>query len=283
MSRTDSPRAAAPKPSRRWYQFSLRTLLALPLLLALVLSVVYSWPYVERRYILWRLQDYVDKDLQKLPDEERQQVDGWVRTLVGEERTWGFDPFNPASNWRLHTVDIPRVGRQLYVVTMKMTELGYIFCILHTLDSSGRLVRSTDFPVGYFMSPVSVACDETHGFLCLTVETENKANKMRQFYRIADEHIELLRSENGSGKCEMGWRSSFASPYNPVEQSNWQDRLDSFERLEQLRGLAAYFAHLHRTEPVDDNVRHRLSELANSPDPWISEEAKMAMAEAENK
>ncbi len=281
MSRTDSPRAAAPKPSRRWYQFSLRTLLALPLLLALVLSVVYSWPYVERRYILWRLQDYVDKDLQKLPDEERQQVDGWVRTLVGEERTWGFDPFNPASNCRLHTVDIPRVGRQLYVVEMKETELMYLICTVHTLGSSGRVVRSTELPVGYALSPLAVACDETHGFLCLTVEIGNKAYRMRQFYRIADTHIEWLRSENESGRCQMGWRSYSAFPYNPVERSNWQDRLESFERLEQLRGLAAYLDGPRRTEPIDDKVRLRLAELAKSPDPWISEEAKLALAEAE--
>lgn len=281
MSAASSPQAT-PKPTRRWYQFSLRTLLLLPTVLALVLSGIYSWPYVQRRYILWRLHDYVDKDLQKLRDEEKQQVDGWVRTLVGEESKWRFDPFNPASNWRLHTVDIPQVGRQLYVVRMKMTELGYFFCILHTLDSSGRLVRSTDFPVGYIISPLSVACDETHGFLCLIVETGYKAGTTREFYRIADDHIGLLRVENESGRCQMGRRSYWAFPYSPVERSNWQDRLDSPERLEQLRGLAAYLAGPHRTERIADKVRHRLSELANSSDPWISEEAKVAMAEAEN-
>ncbi len=61
MSTTDSP-PAAPKPSRRRYQYSLRTLLLLPTVLALVLSAIYSWPYAERRYILWRLQDYLDME-----------------------------------------------------------------------------------------------------------------------------------------------------------------------------------------------------------------------------
>ncbi len=73
---------AATKPKRRWYQYSLRTLLLLPLMLALALSVAYSWPIVQRRYILWRLQEYAGKDLRTLPDEDKQRVSGWIAELA---------------------------------------------------------------------------------------------------------------------------------------------------------------------------------------------------------
>ena len=55
MIAASSPQATS-KPTRRWYQFSLRTLLLLPTVLALVLSGVYSWPHVHRRYIVWKLE-----------------------------------------------------------------------------------------------------------------------------------------------------------------------------------------------------------------------------------
>jgi hypothetical protein len=226
------PQSAA-KPKRRWHQYSLRTLLLLPLLLALVLSAVYTWPYVHRRYIVWRLQDYVDKDLQTLSKAEKERVDGWIEALLGEESKWGWDPINPVSNLRLHAVDDPRIGRQLYVVTMKRTERLYVICILHTLDSAGRLIRSVDFPIGFGTNPSSVAFNEMQGFQFLIVETPTKAGKTREYYQVADERVELLRSENDQGKCEMG--RTYYSPYSPVERSDWQNRLDSSDRIEQLR------------------------------------------------
>jgi hypothetical protein len=83
MSAASSPQAT-PKPTHRWYQYSVRTLL-LPVVLALVLSSVYSWPYVQRRYVLWRLHDYLDMDLEALPLEEQARVDQWIDQLVGEK------------------------------------------------------------------------------------------------------------------------------------------------------------------------------------------------------
>jgi hypothetical protein len=81
MTKTESQPAAA-KPNRRWYQYSLRTLLLLPLILAMALSAAYSWPIVQRRYILWRLQDYAGKDLRMLPDEDKDRICGWVAAFA---------------------------------------------------------------------------------------------------------------------------------------------------------------------------------------------------------
>ena len=65
---------------------------------------------------------------------------------------------------------------------------------------------------------------------------------------------------------------------------DWKQLLESSERIQQLRGLAAFLA-IHDWVPgngdraglLDDSVRNRLSELANSPDKWVSEEAKLEL------
>ena len=77
----------------------------LPLVLVLLLSAVYSWPYVQRRYILWRLQDYVDKDLRRLPTAEKERVDRWLAKLLNQE-PWEdhgiiIDPNGTNENWML--------------------------------------------------------------------------------------------------------------------------------------------------------------------------------------
>jgi hypothetical protein len=268
-------------PKRRRYQFSLRTLLLLPIVLALVLSAVYSWPGVHRRYILWRLEDYVDRDLSRLPNEQKQQVDAWIEKLVGEDRKWGSDILNPATNWLLHTVEVPGAGRQLYFVKTKTTELMYVICILYTLDSSGRLVRSVDCPLDYFGESIaSVAFDELHGLPCLIVETESKTGKTRQFYHVANEQIELLRCKDEHGTCEMTTRYSSYFPNSTMEELIWQNELNSSDRLEQLRGLSVFFVIPAPTKPIDGKTRSRLRELTASPDPWISEEAKLALKKA---
>lgn len=76
----------------------------------------------------------------------------------------------------------------------------------------------------------------------------------------------------------------------PPDWSDWQGLLASPERIQQLRGLAAFFSIRDQANPIDDGknplgekVRLRLAELAKSPDPWISEEAKLAPGEAQGK
>ena len=279
MSETELQPAAEP-PKRRWHQYSLRTLLLLPLVLALVFSAVYSWPYVQGRYIVWRLQDYVDRDLRNLPKEEGERVDQWIVKLRGKN----------GQPYLLHNADIPGIGRRLVVVTVVEEWFGLWSpndertCGLDAIDPSGRATSVATVNAG--SDPLTVSLDESrHGFLCLTLETTQYYTppvglvKLRCFFRIADGRAETVRVEKADGTL---WPySSFVSP----PRTEMQSLLDSADRVQQLRGLAAclYGIIPFRGKDIDDKARRRLSELANSPDPWISEEAKMALEEAKKK
>jgi hypothetical protein len=123
------------------------------------------------------------------------------------------------------------------------------------------------------------------------VEAATDGAKIRDYYRISDKYVELLRRENLGGKCIMGCPDDFVSSQTkPPDWSEWQQLLESPNRLQQLRGLAAFVGTREWyspigawTKPLDEKARRRLSELANSPDPWISEEAKLALNEAKKK
>ncbi len=196
---TESESQLAAKPKRRWYQYSLRTLLLLPLLLALALSAVCSWPIVQRHYALWRLQGYVDKDLRRLPEEERQQVDYWIETLIGWHKvlcSLGHE------SWLVHAANDRDGSRMLYVVAMEpaLAVPGSSCFFVHALDSSGLLLRSTRCDLGKRNRPDIAAWDEIqHGLLCLTMETKGvRGNYEKRFYRIEDGYVALLRSETQS-------------------------------------------------------------------------------------
>jgi len=78
---------------------------------------------------------------------------------------------------------------------------------------------------------------------------------------------------------------SFETDDKPADWSDWQRLLESADRLQQLRGLAAFWTLTkpQRRQSMDDKVRLRLKQLATSPDPWISEEANQALAEVKEK
>jgi hypothetical protein len=258
---------SSPKPKRRWFQFSLRTLLLLPLVLALVLSAVYSWPYVERWYVLWRLQDYVDKDLRKLGLNEQRQVAQWTEKLIGKNR----------GPLLFHNVDIPGVGRRMLIVELQAHTPSYIpvdDCRLHLLDTWGRATQTATLNVEG--NPISASFgDSRHGFLSLMLETDNVEpfGAVRYLYRFSDGYAELMRVEKPDGTL-LRHRSFGPSP----STSELQNLLSSLDCLQQLRGLAAYlYSGSSADKVVDDKVRNRLTDLANSPDPWISEEAMMAL------
>ena len=91
---------AAPKPKLRWYQYSLRTLLLAPV----VLAVVFGWPHVHSGYIVWRLEKYNNVDLRNLGDEEKQQVNRWVASLLGDKLDDRI-VIGGSENWLLHSTD----------------------------------------------------------------------------------------------------------------------------------------------------------------------------------
>jgi hypothetical protein len=277
------PEPSAVPPKRQRYQFSLRTLLLLPLVLALVLSAVYSWPYLHRRYIVWRLQEYVDKDLSDLPAAQQIRVYKWLVTLVGT---------NGGSARMLHNADVPGVGRRLLVV--RSTEIEFSFrpgsactCHLDALDSWGRATKLVEFHVG--LDLISLAFDEPrHGFLCLKVDAQQydpfdegadrKPYRVaHQLFFIADGHAELVHDDT----FDKRQRTELSREPLP-ECPGWQDCLESDDRVQQIRGLAAYWYNFekHPQKSIDEKLRRRLAELSTSPDPWISEEAKLALEEA---
>ena len=101
-------------------------------------SAVYSWHYVQRRYVFSQLQGYVDKDPRKLAWEEYHRVDQWLGVLVGQKPLEGqgatFDieyDLGTHTNWLLHAVENPKVGRHIYVI---QTEPVFGKCFIHVLS-----------------------------------------------------------------------------------------------------------------------------------------------------
>jgi hypothetical protein len=174
-------------------------------------------------------------------------------------------------------------------------------CELLVFDFWGRMVCSTRFiasqPIRVMdASKTGYAIEETihvgnvrfseraYGFRCLTIEADDIwVGPTRQFYYIGEEHVELLRREKANGTLTGTHWDAFASGETPADFANWEALLNSKECLQQLRGLAAFFSVRDKTMPVGDNVCQRLTELANSSDPWISEEAKVALEEGKER
>ena len=161
---------AAPKPKLRWYQYSLRTLLLAPV----VLAVVFGWPHVHRRDIVWRLEKYNNVDLRNLGDEEKQQVNRWVASLLGDKLDDRI-VIGGSENWLLHSTDALGSGRRLLVIQMEPTLAipGTSYCVIHFLNNWGRVIHTMNFSVGYRAWPDAATIDDlSHGFMCLTVETD---------------------------------------------------------------------------------------------------------------
>ena len=251
-----------------------------------MLSAVYSWPHVQRRDILWRLQAYLDVDLETLPLEEQPRLSQWIDQLVGEKETdspygarrWGY--------WLLHATDVPGAGRQTVVITITppCPGPGLFRCRIRFLDSWGHLSRSMTFNVGHsmFFEPAAVTWNESqYSFLCLTVETsEMMGIKRRQLYRITDNYVEMIRSEHSDGTFAPEYWHLIDIKDKPPDWSEWELLLESPDRLQQARGLAAFWFDWTATGPktVDDKLQSRLAYLAKSSDRWVSEESTAALA-----
>ncbi len=116
--------------------------------------------------------------------------------------------------------------------------------------------------------------------MCLAVTTDGWfTGKTRQFYYINNKHAELLRIERIDGKFAMGNGNPFDVQDKPPDWSSWQQLLESSDRLQQLRGLAAFWSYdnLKHLGPVEAKTRVRLEHLSKSSEPWISEESKWAL------
>jgi hypothetical protein len=264
---------------RRWLQFSLRTLLGI----AAVVCFIFAWPHMYRHYTAWRLGGYVGVNLEKLPDDEKKAVNRWIESLVGNE------DFPEADLWPYFRGN-SLIGKsslqgyaRLYIVQLAptMSIPGTSYGRLYVLDQQNRVIRSTVFNIGYRAFPNSASFDESsYGFPCLVIETRHTwVGSTRQFYRISDDSVELMRSERLDGKLYAGHGNSFDLRIKPTDWTNWRDLLNSSERLAQLRGLAAFWSYdILEQRPIHDRALHnRLSELSKSTDSWIREESLEAL------
>jgi hypothetical protein len=232
-------------------------------------------------------------DLRKLTGAEKERVDKWIEKLLYREPAVVngiiIDPNGFNENWLIHSSTISG-RRQMYLFQTDPMSFRSVECILRTVSTSGVPVDSIRFRVGEFVSPETVTfADSKYGFPCLVVETSFAVIKSpieyRQFYCVTDDAVELLRCEKPDGSYMKDDLKSFGGYGITPEWPDWQRLLESSERLQQLRGLVALWKDGERKGHIDasDKVRDRLTELSTSPDPWISEEAKLALEEAKKK
>jgi hypothetical protein len=155
-------------------------------------------------------------------------------------------------------------------------------CHICAIDSWGRASYLATLNVGA-REPTVGFDDSQHDFLCLRLEYNSMYiptdTGPREYYRIADGRGDLVRAERGDGTFCPTWLLN-----SPPDRSEMQSLLESSDRVQQLCGLAAYFyGKLSSVKPINDTLRRRFTELAESPDPWISEEAKSALELAKEK
>ncbi len=171
----------------------------------------------------------------------------------------------------------------MYVVQMRDTVLipSDSSCQVHVIDRWGRLIRSFSFNVGYSVRPEAVTFDESrYGFPCLTVETRVKwLIKTRLFYRVTDNHVELLRRERLDGTMDMGNGNAFEIAEKPEDWSDWRRLVASDDTLDQLRGLAAFWSYDNQENmgTIDETTQRRLEQLSKSDNSWIREESAAAI------
>ncbi len=272
------------KPTRQWAQFRIRSMLCL---IALV-AILCGRPHFLRYHAVWRLGHYVGVDLRRLPDDEQSQVAAWIKTLTGPDDD---DPLTDAirENWLVHRSSAQSAEGLLYVVVMHPTlsSPGVSYCRLYLISHRGNLIRTFQFNVGDW--PIAARFDQSRrDLLCLIVEASCVwSGETRQFYRVTDEYVELLRSELLDGTMEMGRGNLFDIDPKPPDWSSWEELLLSDRSIDQLRGLAAFWSYevQERYRPwdkqgrasVDVQTKQRLEALSQSDDPWIREEAAAAV------
>lgn len=279
--------AMALRPTRRSFQFTLRSVLCVIALTALICG----WPHFRRYHAIWQLRHYVGVDLRKLADDEMLEVVDWIKIIVGSHNDppsstlWMYQEY-----YLVHVSSTPDTNGRLYVVQMlsTMSHPGWSACQLDVADPWGRWVRTIRFNVGTDAFPMSARFDESrYGTLMLVVETSNEEailGESRQFYRVTDGLAEFLRSEQLDGTLPEWGCGVFEIEEKPHDWGSWKQLLAADQQIDQLRGLATFWSYdvQHRLwsgdiRSVDDKTRKRLEELSTSDDPWIREEAAAAV------
>jgi hypothetical protein len=255
-------------PKRRWYQFSLWTLIVATTGVAVLLS----WPYIRRQNNCWRLQRYVGKNLLVLTDLEQKELNSCVEAVVGPAAPLAPGKFSSFQNWVVCQFS-DRGGAPRVFVIQVAPGFGLdsdTFMRIFFVDQFGRVVRvdTVKIHVG-----LPVLDKGEHGFPCLCIEDAGvRWDRLKYYYSLAGDQIELIRVESHEGQ--------FALPGNgkiSYGNRNWPESkqlLMSTDVCGQLRALACLASiSFDLPSTLENNHRLRLRELSKSPDPWVKEEA----------
>lgn len=271
-----------PSPSRRCrYQFRLRTLLALVCLAC----VVFAWPQIRRQYAFWQLKRFIGRNFEDLPDNQRAFAESLVgritepwtlrtqrpRRLLGGFHTWKVLRRSP--NDRQQQFCVIQIQQAISIPGVSRARVYH-------LDGIGNVTGKIEFDAGYRSFVDKVEFDEgSRGFPCLILETHHThCGKTRQFYLMAADRMELIRSETLGGELYTHAGNSF-DPYDtPVPPETWRKLLNSDATVDRLRGLGHMWSwDVPARIDLDNELRLDLQRLTSSQDSWISESACIAL------
>ena len=266
---------------RRWYQFRLRSLLAL----LFVAALVFAWPHIRRQYAFWQLKRFIGLNFNTLAQGERTYAESlvtrvtepWKLTSKGPQIPfWGFD------TWQVLRRSSDERQRRFAIIQIEqaMSIPGVSRARIYHLDVFGNVTGKIEFDAGYRSFVDKVEFDEKlRGFPCLTIETHHTfCGKIRQFYVVFGDRVELVRCETLGGELYTHAGNSF-DPYDtPVPPETWRKLIRSDDRVEQLRGLGHLWSwDVPAQIQLDDELRLDLQRLTSSSDRWVSESAGVAL------
>lgn len=257
------------------------------------------------------LSAYLDKDLSKLPDDQRARFEKELSKLVGKplpehDSIFGYSAYcvKPYLAGKIHWLC-------LSVSTPMMIPSVHAICV-DAFDSNWRFLRRTQFPTGWRLSINSVKVFyETpirQPVLEVSLEAQGMWHKDEQgkwvhimfpdglieTYAITEKGASLIRLEEGGRLSPgAGWQPSDVGPdVMKRATKEWKSMLDSEDPIGQLECLvwmpaAASIDHADKeiasqvaeewkayTElKGDPAVEKRINQLAESPNPWVKRQA----------
>jgi hypothetical protein len=301
MSKTlDSPDL----PKRRWFQFSVRGLLLLVALVAIVLP----WPTTKRREIVTRLAEFDSSDIRAINAAEQSEVKAIIRDLTGEDKSvFDLDYYEPRYVWRL------RQGRpwlavfEVCSITNASESARVIF-----FDRGGNEIARRELPIEGKLIWIIGAAVEEHGqgFPLLVLDASRPlagSDIRRRYYAMQDCELELVRLEGPQGlpvvchwrpegivqwvRSESTLTSGVAGPQianaadrrewrtvfveePPPTVAQWREEVASTDAKRILRALLYAPTRRDGEEPLDAPTKKRIEELAGDTNLWIAQAAQ---------
>jgi hypothetical protein len=305
MKRMSSVQEKSDRPKRRWLQFSVRGLLVL----VAVIAVVLAWPNLKRYWAITRLAEFENRDIRAMDEAEQAEVKSLIRELTHEEQSvWDLDYYESRYVWRL-----PNRKPWLAIFSAQSvtnaSESGRVIFF----DRLGNEIARRELPLESKLIWFETGAVEEHGqeFPLLAFDTSRPlagVDVRRRYYALEDCDLELVRMEDGQGLpvvCHWrpegivkwvrsestlpigvagpeienaadrpDWRTVFVEQREPT-LAEWREELHTTDTKRILR--AFLFAPRWKTveDPMDRPTRKRIDELAENENPWIAEAAQV--------